>query len=55
MTVIYENYEFFAQQDEIKKGETAWRCSKCQIFKCNARIKMHMDGIINANEIEHTY
>ena len=54
-SVIYRNYEFWKYRDN-NKGETLWRCSKHQIFKCKATLKTNKDDAILGNTApDHTH
>jgi FLYWCH zinc finger domain len=53
-TFIYKNFEFWKLKTN-SRGETFWRCSKHQIFKCKAIVKTKSDVVIGNEAPEHTH
>jgi hypothetical protein len=53
-TLIHNNYEFWRLKDN-SNGETLWRCSKHQIFKCKAMLKTANDRIAGRTDPDHTH
>jgi hypothetical protein len=53
-TLIYRNCEFWLDKCN-QKGETVWRCSKRQVFKCTATVKTK-DTLVVGNKVpEHNH
>jgi hypothetical protein len=53
-TLIFHNFEFWKYKCN-KKGETLWRCTKRETFKCKATLKTNNAVVIGTLVPEHTH
>jgi len=53
-TFIYRNFEFWLYR-ENRKGQTLWRCSKRETFKCRATLKTFEGTVVETSNPDHTH
>lgn len=53
-TLIHNNFEYWRYRDN-KAGETAWRCTKNERFRCKGSIKTKNEKIVENSVREHNH
>jgi hypothetical protein len=53
-TLIYNNFEFWHHKDN-SRGDSLWRCSKFETFKCKARVRTNGNSVKSNPTPEHTH